>query len=154
MTTKFPPVLITKIDTQIVTLTLNRPERCNAFSEEMLTLLLERLAEIAADPGCLVVLLQGAGKAFCSGLDLAEAMQENMKSGTVSLPHRPATMVADVLIQLRRMPQIVIASVHGSAFGGGGALVAASDLVVAADGFKMGFPEVRRGLEPALLIPL
>ena len=150
---------------EIVTLTLNRPERCNAFSFELLEQFSDTLNHIERDQQRRVVILRGAGKMFCTGLDLAEAAEntsvELIRKAEADehfwleeLPFKMASLVSFILIQLRRMPQIVICAPHGFACGGGGGLVAASDLVVAADDFKIMFPELKRGLKPALLFPL
>ena len=155
----------TEYSPEIVSLTLNRPERCNAFSYELLEQMGEQLNRISRDKNCRVVILQGAGKMFCTGLDLAEAAEHTSaelvgKSETDGHfyvgehPFKMAVSVSLILTKLCRMPQIIICAPHGYACGGGGGLVAASDLVVAADDFKIMFPELKRGLKPTLLFPL
>jgi methylglutaconyl-CoA hydratase len=143
-----PPILRENLTDEIVLLTLNRPERCNAFSTSLLESLLGTLQEISFDISRRVLILRGAGTIFCGGLDLRlAATDEN--------PERMATLVSRILIQIRqKMPQIMIAAVHGTACAGGAALTLVADFVIAAEGFKIGFPEVRRGLVPALLFPL
>ena len=158
-------ITLTEYSREIVTLTLNRPERCNAFSYELLEQFSDTLNRIERDQQCRIVILRGAGKMFCTGLDLAEAMEntsvELIRKAKADehfwleeLPFKMASFVSFILIQLRRMPQIIVCAPHGFACGGGGGLVAASDLVVAADDFKIMFPELKRGLKPMLLFPL
>jgi methylglutaconyl-CoA hydratase len=91
-----------------------------------------------------VVILCGAGPVFSSGLDLREAADR-------SLVERSAAAVARALNLLQTTPLIVISAVQGGAFAGGAGLMAACDIVVAASDAKFGFPEVRRGLLPALI---
>jgi len=160
------PILLTEHSSEIVTLTLNRPERCNAFSLNMLEQFHSHLCRLERDRQRRVVILRGAGKMFCSGMDLAEAAEntlpeeiEQAKNPETfpwrkSHQHKIASFVAEIFVQLRRMPQIVICAPHGFACGGGGGLIAASDLVVAADDLKIMFPELKRGLKPVLLFPL
>ena len=159
-------VVLTEYSSEFVTLTLNRPERCNAFSCELLAQLSAALNGIERDKNRRVVILRGAGKIFCSGLDLSEAaamtLPEEIEGARAddrfawheTQPYKMALAVADILVKLREMPQIVIAAPQGLACGGGGGLVAASDLVVAADDFRIMFPELKRGLRPTLLFPL
>ena len=160
------PIILTEHSPEIVTLTLNRPERCNAFSLDLLEQLDSHLNRIERDKQRRVVILCGAGKTFCSGMDLAEAAKntspEEIEQAKTSETFKwykthqlkMASLVAFILVKLRQMPQIVICAPHGFACGGGGGLIAASDLVVAADDLKIMFPELKRGLQPALLFPL
>jgi len=160
-------IIFTEHSPEIATLTLNRPSRCNVFSLDLLEQLHSHLRRMERDKQRRVVILRGAGKAFCSGMDLAEAAEntlpeeiEQAVKNTETFPwhkthqFKMASLVAFILIQLRRMLQIVICAPHGFACGGGGGLIAASDLVVAADDLKIMFPELKRGLKPALLFPL
>lgn len=142
------PIRFDTISPEIARLTLARPERSNAFSLELLRQFSRRLDEIRTDERVRVLLIQAEGKNFCGGLDLAEASRSGEKA------RQMPTLVVEVLAKLRRLPQVVLAAAQGAARAGGGALVAVSDLVVAAENFNIAFPEVRRGLEPILLFPL
>lgn len=133
---------------QIAVLTLDHVQRCNALSKQMLKRFLEILRDLKHDPTLRVLLLQGEGRMFCSGIDLKEAKES---------PENAAEMFHDVVqifIQLRQFPQIVLSAVHGGAYGGGTALIASSDFVLAADDLKLATPEVLRGFDPVLLFPL
>jgi len=125
---------------------LNRTERSNAFSLELLRQFVDELDSLIVNRTVRVLILAAAGKNFCGGLDFYEA--------TRSDAHLMPSLVVEILAKFRRLPQIVVAAACGAARGGGAALLAAADFVVAADNLSLGFPEVRRGLEPLLLFPL
>ena len=123
----------------IATLTLQAPERLNALSDAMLEALTDALDKIAADPGIRVVVLKGAGKAFCAGHDLKEmqAGRQAADGGAAyfkDLFDRCAAMMA----RIQSMPQPVIAQVHGIATAAGCQLVATCDLAIAADDTRFG----------------
>jgi methylglutaconyl-CoA hydratase len=92
-----------------------------------------------------VLILRGAGAAFCTGLDLKEAADQTKA-------HATGEMVATTLITISQTRLITIAAVHGAAVAGGAGIMSACDLVVAADGTKIGYPEVRRGLVAGLVM--
>lgn len=123
---------------------LSRPDRRNALSIELLDALSETLTALAADPTNRVVILTGAGPVFSAGLDLRQAADE-------SLTERSATAIESTLRLVRSIPLITIAAVRGGALAGGAGLMAACDLVIAAENAQVGFPEARRGLLPALI---
>ena len=130
----------------IATITLDRPERSNAFDQAMLNALAQQFAERAADAATRVVVLRGAGKHFCGGADLvARGMEPAPAAGQVSL--------VDALATLDRLPKPTIAVVHGAAVGGGAALAACCDIVLAADGAFFSIPEVRVGMAPLGVAP-
>lgn len=131
-----------------VSLTLNRPECSNALSLELLEQFSRHLDNIKTDSCCRTVFLKAKGKNFCGGLDLREAASSDGKARLMP------KLVVEILAKLRQLPQIVVTIAQGAARAGGGALVAASDLVIATKDFNIAFPEVQRGLEPILLFPL
>jgi enoyl-CoA hydratase/carnithine racemase len=122
-------------------LTLNRPQRRNALSLELLHALGETLEAIASDRDVAVVVLAGAGPAFCAGHDLAEMVgrSEEEYRGLFRL-------CSDVMLSLRQLPQPVLARVHGTATAAGCQLVAACDLAVAAESATFATPGVKIGL--------
>jgi enoyl-CoA hydratase/carnithine racemase len=122
------PVLLRHDDGGVATLTLNRPRQYNALSEAVLAELQSQLDAIAADPGIRVVVLAGAGPAFCAGHDLKEMRARPDKAYYQDLFRR----CSRVMQTIGRMPQPVIARVHGIATAAGCQLVAACDLAVAA----------------------
>jgi methylglutaconyl-CoA hydratase len=138
-------VLIEKQTPQITVVTLNRPERRNALTIELLTELQAAINVASEQPHQRVLILRGAGAAFCTGLDLKEAADHTKA-------HATAEMVANTLITLSRAPLITIAAVHGAAVAGGAGIMSACDFVVAAQRTKIGYPEVRRGLVAGLVM--
>ena len=121
--------------------TLNRPERRNALSRRLLSELEQTIAHAAADRDLRVVVLAAAGTAFCSGHDLGEM------AGRSEDEYRDLfALCARVMLGLRRLPQPVIARVHGVATAAGCQLVAACDLAVAAEEATFATPGVKIGL--------
>ena len=139
-----PLVIIEKRSPKITMVTLNRPERRNALTIELLTELTSSIEAAASDPDQRVLILRGAGRAFCTGLDLKETSPENA--------HATAEMVAKTLIALSQTRLVTIAVVHGAAVAGGAGIMSACDFVIAAEGTKIGYPEVRRGLVAGLVM--
>jgi methylglutaconyl-CoA hydratase len=140
-----PVVLVEKQTPQIAIVTLNRPERRNALTLELLNELIAAIKVASDEPHERVLILRGAGAAFCTGLDLKEAA--NPKNA-----HATAEMVAKTLVTLSQTRLITIAAVHGAAVAGGAGIMSACDFVVAAEGTKIGYPEVRRGLVAGLVM--
>ncbi len=138
-------VLIEKQTPQITVVTLNRPERRNALTLELLTELQAAVTVVSDQPQERVLILRGAGAAFCTGLDLKEAADHTKA-------HATAEMVANTLIAISQTRLITIAAVHGAAVAGGAGIMSACDFVVAAERTKIGYPEVRRGLVAGLVM--
>jgi len=138
-------VLIEKQSPQITVLTLNRPERRNALTLELLTQLSAAIRTASDDSQTRVIILRGAGAAFCTGLDLKEAADQTKA-------HATAEMVARTLITVSQTHLVTIAAVHGAAVAGGAGIMSACDFVVAAERTKIGYPEVRRGLVAGLVM--
>ncbi len=139
-----PNVLLEKKDRTTI-VTLNRPERRNALTIELLTEVTEALDAASADPDQRILILRGAGQAFCAGLDLQETT-------VVEKAHRSAEMVAKTLLAISQTRLITIAQVHGAAVAGGAGLMSACDFVVAAERTKIGYPETKRGLVAGLVM--
>jgi methylglutaconyl-CoA hydratase len=137
-------ILVETLERGIVVVTLNRPERRNALSIELVEQLCGKIAYLAKDAANRVVILRGAGPVFSAGLDLREAADS-------SLVERSAGSVSRLLDLVRATPLIMIAAVQGGAFAGGAGLMAACDVTITAADAKIGFPEARRGLLPALI---
>jgi len=138
-------ILIDQVEAQIIRVTLNRPERRNALTEELLSDLCAAIDAAATDEKCRVLVLRGAGKAFCAGLDLQETLETDDA-------HRSAGMVAKTLRALAETKLITIAQIHGAAVAGGAGLMSACDFVVAGQRTKIGYPEGRRGLVAGLVM--
>lgn len=129
-------------------LTLNRPDRLNAMNATLIEELHDALAEIAIDRSCRVVVLTGAGRGFCAGLDLTGYGDPPGADGTDRVHDGFATQrhIASLVPQLRAMPQPVIAAVNGPAAGGGLALALASDVRIASVSARFNVAFVRIGL--------
>ena len=140
-----PVVLIEKHSPHITVLTLNRPERRNALSIQLLTELSAAIKVASDEVDERVLVLRGAGAAFCTGLDLKEAADQTKA-------HATADLVAKTLIALSETRLVTVAAVHGAAVAGGAGLMSACDYVVATAGTKIGYPEVRRGLVAGLVM--
>jgi enoyl-CoA hydratase/carnithine racemase len=139
-TSESPPVIF-EVKEDVVTITLNRPEKRNALSQQLLTQLETRLNEIGSEPKIRVVIVAATGPVFCSGHDLSEMI------GCSEEEYRELFMQCSrVMLQLRRLPQPVIARVQGPATAAGCQLVAACDLAVAAESATFATPGVKIGL--------
>ena len=128
----------------VAIVTLDRPAKRNALNVALMESLCAAMERLAENATCRVVIMQGAGPVFCAGLDLTEAAQPEMAE-------RSAEAVAKMLRTVAESPLVTIAAAHGAALAGGAGLMAACDFVVATDDLRIGFPEVRRGLVPALV---
>ena len=132
----------------IRTITLNRPERRNAMTREMQTELIRALEETAAG-SFRVLILTGAGEAFCSGLDLSEL--QAMQNKTAADHRTDAERIARLFLAIRELLIPTIAAVHGPAIAGGTGLAMVCDFTLATPASKFGFTEVRIGFVPALV---
>ena len=145
-------LLIYSVDAGIARITLNRPEKRNALNPELIAALSEALATSAHDATVRVVLIAGAGRDFCAGLDLATL---DVADEAGALGHlESAQHLADVLLAIRRHPRPVVAAVHGRALGGGAGIATACDLILAAESAAIGYPEVKIGFVPAIVAAL
>ena len=136
------PLLLSRASAGVVHLTLNRPQHFNALSEQMLAELGAALDRIASDGSARVVVIGGAGKAFCAGHDLKQ-MRANPR---LEYYQRLFADCAQVMRRIRTMPQPVIARVHGIATAAGCQLVATCDLAVAATEASFAVSGINTGL--------
>src|SRR5438046_8756594 len=140
-----PVVLIEKQSPQITVVTLNRPERRNSLTIELLNELVASIKVASDQRDERVLILRGAGAAFCTGLDWKEAADRKKA-------HMTDELVAKALTTLAETRLVTIAAVHGAAVAGGAGIMSACDFVVAAEETKIGYPEVRRGLVAGLVM--
>ncbi len=144
--------ILYSVDGPIARITLNRPDKRNALNDELIGMLKDTLALAAEDRGARVVLLGGAGQDFCSGADLAE-LDRTADSGV--LDHlATAHELADLFLAVRHHPKPVVAAVRGRAFAGGCGLATACDVILAADSAQFGYPEVKIGFIPAMVMAI
>ena len=141
------PVIVSEPIVGVRQLTLNRPERLNALDLELVATLHRELDAIAADRDCRVVILTGAGRGFCAGLNLAgygDSEREQLMGTTLATLDRQRE-IARLVERLNSLPQPVIAAVNGPAAGGGLALVCASDIRIASDSAVFAVSFIRAG---------
>jgi methylglutaconyl-CoA hydratase len=131
----------------IRTITLNRPERRNAMTPEMQEELIAAMEDAAVS--CRVLVLAGAGEAFCSGLDLSALQAMQNKSATDY--RADAERIARLFRTLYELPLPTIAAVHGAAIAGGTGLAMICDFTLATPAAKFGFTESRIGFVPAIV---
>ncbi len=132
----------------VQTITLNRPEKRNALSPELIDELTQVLND-AAQCDCGVVILTGAGSAFCAGLDMEHL--ETMTAHTVEEHRRDSENMAHVLRTLYEFPKPIIAAVNGPAIAGGMGLATLCDFTYATPDARFGYTEVRVGFVPAIV---
>ena len=135
-------------DAGIATITLNRPDKRNAISYELIENLLAALDEVA-NSTALVLVLTGAGKAFCSGMDLEDLKALVGRSPEQSL--KDSEIMARVFRTLYDFPRPTIAAVNGAAIAGGCGLATLCDFTLAVPDAKFGYTEVRIGFVPAIV---
>ncbi|WP_417699678.1 crotonase/enoyl-CoA hydratase family protein [Pseudophaeobacter sp.] len=135
----------------VARLTLNRPEKHNAMSGEMLLEIKAAAAELATDERVRVVVLTGAGKSFCAGGDLGW-MQQQMQADAATRAAE-ARILAEALMLLNTLPKPLIGAIQGNAFGGGVGMASVCDVAIGVDHLKMGLTETRLGLIPATIGP-
>lgn len=136
------------------TIILNRPEKRNALSRQMIADIALALDDLHQERRVRGVVLTGAGTAFCAGMDLAEMLATSKSDHPHVQWHSDAVIYRDLILQMLRFPKPIIAALNGPAVAGGAGLVLASDLVVAADHATFGLPEPRRGIVAGLVAPL
>jgi methylglutaconyl-CoA hydratase len=134
----------------VLTGTLNRPEKKNAIDTAMIDGLAALLERAELEAAVRVVVVRGAGKDFCAGMDLEELLQSADRS--VEQNRAAALRFGGLFLQMRSLPKPVIAVVQGRALAGGCGLATACDLVLAAESAQFGYPEVQRGFVPALVM--
>jgi len=142
------PVLVDSPHPGVTRITLNRPDKLNAMTVELVEGLHDALDAIAADQGCRVVVLTGAGRGFCAGLDLRGYGQapDSEGFGRPQAGFAVQRHIARLIPHLRSLPQPVIAAVNGPASGGGFALVLGSDVRIAAATARFNAAFIRIGL--------
>lgn len=142
-----PPLATLAIEGRIARLTLNRPEKRNALSVELIAALHERVDELARHEEVAACVVAGAGPTFCAGMDLKAVLTEPGAAG------RLLSGLAELTIRVRRLPMVTIARVSGAAIGGGCGLACVCDISVTHPDSKMGYPEVDLGVCPAVVAP-
>lgn len=144
--------LLSTLAEGILTLTLNRPDKRNAIDTPMVEALLAALERANLDVDVRVVAVRGAGKDFCAGADLAELLESVERTAEENAAS--AARLGEVFLRMRRLPKPVVAVVSGRALAGGCGLAGACDLVLAHADATFGYPEIRRGFMPAMVMTM
>src|SRR6516165_224694 len=135
-----------------VLLTIERADKRNALSRELIAALAAAFQKAKTDPAARCVILTGAGPTFCAGMDLAE-LRESIEAKSDSNVWDDALALAKLYDLIYTLPKPTIAAVNGAAVAGGAGLVTVCDLAVGIPEAKFGYPEVRRGLVAAMVMP-
>jgi methylglutaconyl-CoA hydratase len=136
-----------------VVITLNRPDKRNALSRGLIEALAEAFTRAKEDDQARCVILTAAGPVFCAGMDLAE-LQESLTAPKETSPvWQDALRLAKLFDLIYTLPKPTIVAVQGPAVAGGAGLVTVCDLALAVPEAKFGYPEVRRGLVAAMVMP-
>jgi methylglutaconyl-CoA hydratase len=144
--------VIYSADGAIARITLNRPEKRNALNDAMVSGLTAALGVAEGDESIRVVLITGAGQDFCSGADLSALQKISSASVTDNVEDARSLMALFLAIRRARVP--VIAAVRGRALAGGCGLATACDLVLASASARFGYPEVKIGFVPAMVMAI
>jgi methylglutaconyl-CoA hydratase len=136
------------------TIVLNRPDKRNAISRQMLADLAQALDDLHQERKVRAVILTGAGTAFCAGMDLAEMQTTAAQPDAYRQWHSDAVLYHELLTKMLHFPKPLIAAVNGPAVAGGVGLLLACDVVIAAADAQIGLPEPRRGIVAGMVAPL
>jgi enoyl-CoA hydratase len=141
-------VLVEHPEAQITVIRLNRPERLNAMNFALVAELYDAFDRVAGDAGCKVVVLTGGGRGFSAGLDLKDWGEPPAPGGHphVKVGVDGQAFIANLTVQMRNTPQVIVAAVNGPAFGGGLSLACAADVRIAAASARFCSAFIRTGL--------
>ena len=145
-------MVITETDSRgVATVTLDNPDKHNAFDDQLITQISATFDALEADPGVRIVILQATGRSFSAGADLS--WMRRMADYSFDENQRDASLMAAMFRRINTLSKPTIARVHGAAFGGGVGLAAVCDLVLATPGASFCLSEVKLGLIPAVISP-
>jgi methylglutaconyl-CoA hydratase len=139
-------------DGPVAVLTLNRPDKRNALSRALIADLDRMMDRVGHDPSIRSLVITGESTVFCAGMDLKEAAEE--RGGAEAEQHAVVTLqeYADLIQRVHTLPKPTIAALNGDALAGGAGLMAACDFAVASEQARIGYPEVLRGMVPAVVM--
>ena len=145
-------MILYSVDNGVASITLNRPEKRNALNDALIADIKRGLQDASQDESVKVVVISGAGKDFCSGADLS-ALQK-IAQASVSVNAEDARSLLELFVQIREIRVPVVAAVKGRALAGGCGLATACDLVLASASARFGYPEVKIGFVPAMVLAI
>lgn len=136
------------------TIVLNRPEKRNALTRQMISELSQAFTDLHGEKQVRAVILIGAGTAFCAGMDLAEMQAAAQLPDAQAQWHDDSLQYQELIEQMLRFPKPIIAAVNGPALAGGAGLLLAADIVLATPTARFGLPEPKRGIVAGMVSPL
>lgn len=145
-------MILYSVNDAVARITLNRPEKKNALNDELIAEIRRGLKKASDDETVRAIVISGAGKDFCSGADLS-ALQK-IAQASMSDNADDARALLDLFLQIRQIPVPVVAAVRGRALAGGSGLATACDLVLASETARFGYPEVKIGFVPAMVLAI
>lgn len=145
-------MILYAVENSVASITLNRPEKRNALNDALIAEIKRGLEQAAGDSTVRAIVISGAGKDFCSGADLS-ALQK-IAQASVGDNAEDARSLLDLFVQIRQIRVPVVAAVRGRALAGGCGLASACDLVLASETARFGYPEVKIGFVPAMVLAI
>lgn len=145
-------VVVYELDGAVARITLNRPAKRNSLNSELISALKNALREADSSDAARVIVIAGAGQDFCSGADLSSL--KSIREGSIAENASDARDLMELLTLIRILSLPVIAAVHGRALAGGCGLASACDIVLANANAKFGYPEVKIGFVPAMVMAI
>ena len=145
-------MILYAVENSIARIVLNRPEKRNALNDELIAEIKRGLKQASDDKNVRAIVISGAGRDFCSGADLS-ALQK-FAQASMSDNADDARSLLDLFLQIRQIRVPVIAAVRGRALAGGSGLATACDLVLASETARFGYPEVKIGFVPAMVLAI
>ena len=145
-------IVLYAVEGAVARVTLNRPEKRNALNDAVIAGIKDGLKKASKDERVRVVVISGAGKDFCSGADLS-ALQK-IANASVAENSEDARLLLELFLLIRQLPIPVVAAVTGRALAGGCGLATACDLVLASTSARFGYPEVKIGFVPAMVMAI
>ena len=145
-------MILYSVDNSVATITLNRPGKRNALNDALIAEIKQGLERASQDENVRVIVITGAGKDFCSGADLS-ALQK-IAQASVAENADDARSLLELFVLIRQIRVPVVAAVKGRALAGGCGLASACDLVLAAESARFGYPEVKIGFVPAMVLAI
>jgi methylglutaconyl-CoA hydratase len=147
------PLALYELRPPAAVITLNRADKRNALSRGLIAALTDAFLRATDDAEARCVILTGAGNVFCAGMDLAELAESLSQTATPAAVWDDSLHLANLYDIIYRLPKPTVAAVHGAAVAGGAGLVTVCDLAIASTEARFGYPEVRRGLVAAMVMP-
>jgi methylglutaconyl-CoA hydratase len=145
-------IVLYEVADEFARITLNRPDKRNALNDELIAELKDALRRADADEDARAIILSGAGSDFCAGADL-QALQK-ISNASIEENLADAQSLMELFLLMRQVRSPIVAAVRGRALAGGCGLASACDMVLAARSSRFGYPEVKIGFVPAMVMAM